>query len=612
MAMLSPHIAHDPAESVMGFVARLAAFHIGGRTGSFLSDNGIKPPELARGDSDAVHRLADWTGVSPDALFANAPRGLDRRHYDLRGEHVSAEFLASPYTVFCPACLLEDDQASGGQTGERRHQWIWQLAVVRTCPSHGLPLMRRKADFSGDRFHELGVIVPETGERLADMIGQLQPRSVSPLQNYTLARLEGETGPAWLDSEGLEQAVRASEMLGALVLFGARPNLDNLTEDDWDRAGAAGYAITAQGEDGIRRVLADIHARANRKGGKLGPQAVFGRLYQWLSRSRAKKEPGDIKRILRDYIVENIEMPAGKTVLGKTLAERRLHTCATLAKESGLDPRTLRNVLEAKAVIPLNAARDANYVFDADLGREVSQTVRRLVPISGLPKLLGCTRPLAEQLVAERILTPIVDEVSDAPGRKKKAVDEKEAEELLRRITAFTKPVEKIPGGMVDLAKAAMKSNAPAVEIVHLILGGHLQKVVRAVGFDGCDAIHLDPIEAKAVVSDVMGGLSPSEAFIRMGIPVASGWELVRRGLLRACEIRSEDGEHVIHRFEPEVVDAFLSEFTTEVHIGAALGMGVRDLKPVMKAAGAKPFLLKSDIGVRIFRRSDLPDRFRV
>jgi len=178
--------------------------------------------------------------------------------------------------------------------------------------------------------------------------------------------------------------------------------------------------------------------------------------------------------------------------------------------------------------------------------------------------------------------------------------------------TSMSSPACSSPEGMVDLAKAAMKSNAHAVEIAHLILGGCLQNVVRVVGMDGVNAIHVDPVETKATVSQILAGLSPAEAFALLRIPVASGWELVRKRLLPSREIRSDDGDHVIHRFQPEDVDGFLSEFTTEVHIGEALGIGVKDLKPEMKAAGAKPMLRKSDIGARIFRRGDLPERFRV
>ncbi len=329
MNMLTPYLAHDPIESLLGTAARLAAFHTGGRTGPFLRDIGVSLPGLARGQAQDIQRLAERSGIAAEALGANAARGLDRRHFDLRGEHVSAEMFASPFTVFCPACLMADDLASGGKPAMRRHRWIWQLGVVRTCPDHGLPLLRRKAAFSADCYHELAIMVPETGDRLEALVAPLTARSVSPLQNYALDRLAGKTGSPWLDGEGLEQAVRASEMLGILVAFEPAPNLDKLTEDDWDRAGAVGYIYTSQGEAGIRRALTEVQARASYSGSNPGPQRVFGRLYQWLSLSRAKKDPGDIKRILREHILDTMEVGAGTVVLGEEIADRRLHTCAS-------------------------------------------------------------------------------------------------------------------------------------------------------------------------------------------------------------------------------------------------------------------------------------------
>ncbi len=165
---------------------------------------------------------------------------------------------------------------------------------------------------------------------------------------------------------------------------------------------------------------------------------------------------------------------------------------------------------------------------------------------------------------------------------------------------------------MVDLATAAMKSSAPAVEIVHLILGGFLSNILRLDGKAGFEGIRVDPAETKSLVSDFMVGLSPAEAFARIRVPVPSGWELVKESLLPAIKIPSNRDDHVIYRFRPEDVDAFLNEFTTEAWIGNALEMSLSDLKPLMKAAGAKPFLRKTDIGIRIFRRCDLPARFQV
>lgn len=616
MSMLSPGLAFDSIESPLGYAARLAAFHIGSRTGPFLRDIGVSLPELARGQPQAIRRLAERSGVAPEDLRANAAQGLDRRHFDLRGENVSAEFLASPYTTFCPACLLADDRASGGRVAFRRHRWTWQLQVVRTCPDHGLPLMRRKADFSGDSYHELAVMVPETGDRLEDLIAPLEPRTVSSLQNYALGRLEGKTVAPWLDEEGIEQAVRASEMLGVLMLFGAKPNLDELTEDEWDQAGRVGYNFTSKGEKGIRWALSEVQDGVRYTSSRPGPQHVFGRLYQWLALSRTKKDPGDIKRILREHIFETMEVPTGAVVLGDALAERRLHTCATLARETKLDSRTLWGVLVATGFIPKDATLGSHHVFDAGRGQELAQSMRRLIPVAGIPKKLNCTRMMAEQLVSERILTPIVTEVTHAPGRMKKAIDCEDIAALLGRLQAKSDPVENLPVGMVDLATAAMKSNAPAVEIVHLILGGLLTKVARLVGLEGLAAIHVDPVETKSVVSKVMVGLSPAEAFSQIRIPVSSGWELVKeisdRVFLPAIRIRSARGDHTIHRFRTEDVKAFLAEFTTEVRIANALEMSLHDLKPQMKAAGVKPYLSKSEIGIRLFRRRDLPARFQV
>lgn len=616
MSMLVPRLDFEKTESPLGFAARLAAFHVGSRTRPFLCDIGVKPTDLVRGQPGAIQRLADRTGVAPEELGANAARGIDRRHFDLRGENVSSEFLATPYTVFCPACLLADDRASGGRVAFRHHHWTWQLCVARTCPDHGLPLLRRKADFSGDRFHELAIMVPETGDRLEDLIAPLASRTVSPLQTYALDRLDGKVGAPWLDGEGIEQAVRASELLGVLMVFGAKRDLNKLTADDWDRAGRVGYMATSEGEDGIRRALSKVQGSVEYKGSKPGPQYVFGGLYKWLARSRAKKDPGDIKRILREHIIETMDVPAGTVVLGEELAERRLHTCATLARETGLDPRTLWGVLAAKGIIPKDAPPGSHHVFDAERGRELARSMRRLIPLTRLPKRLGCTWPLVKQLISERILTPIVTEVSYAPGRTKKSVDSQDIATLLGRLQARSEPVENLPAGMVDLATAAMKLKAPAVEIVHLVLGGFLAKVARLDGLEGLAAIHVNPAETKSVVSEVMVGLSPAEAFGKIPMPVASGWSLVTefpdRASLPMIKIRSASGDHTIHRVRAEDVEAFRAEFTTEARIANALGMGQRDLKPKMKSAGVKPVFRKADIGVRFFRRRDLPARFQV
>ena len=104
------------------------------------------------------------------------------------------------------------------------------------------------------------------------------------------------------------------------------------------------------------------------------------------------------------------------------------------------------------------------HVFDSALGLEIAHSMGRLVPVTQVPKALSCTRPLVDQLLSERILTPVVSELSHAPGRTKKSIDTLEIDQLLRSMERRSMPVSELPAGMVDLATAAMKSKAPASE----------------------------------------------------------------------------------------------------------------------------------------------------
>lgn len=159
--MLAPHVPFDPEESPLSYAARLAGIHTGGRLIPFLRDLEFEPEDMAANKEEALSRLAELSGVPIGDLRANAPVPLGGRTYVLRGELVTAEFLANPHTMFCPACLAEDDRGAG-----RRGRWQWTLSVVRTCPRHKIALMRRTKKRWDDPFHELDRRVPERGEQL--------------------------------------------------------------------------------------------------------------------------------------------------------------------------------------------------------------------------------------------------------------------------------------------------------------------------------------------------------------------------------------------------------------------------------------------------------------
>ncbi|MCA1775053.1 MAG: hypothetical protein LC676_05430 [Loktanella sp.] len=441
------------------------------------------------------------------------------------------------------------------------------------------------------------------------LVDEAKQRSTSSLQDYVVGRLEGESKSGWLDGQSLEQAVRITEMLGMRVQFGALKKPSEMTPDDWDTAGRAGFEVTSMGEAAIRDALHQMQAEFRGNDGKPGCRKIFGAFWEWLSSTKNRKDAGDITRIVREHIIDTMDFAANQPVLGAVLGERRLHSVQSLASEIGLDPRTLRNVLAARGLIPVEEKISGHHVFDASLGLEVAASVLRLVHVSTLDKPLGCTRPLAAQLLDERLLLPISDGARSAVGRTWKGVDIREIERFLGSLHADARPVDIVPTGMVPIAKAAEKAKLLSVEIVHLILGGFLKNVVRLRDVMGYSAILVDPEEVRIVSRAVLVGMSASAAFGCLQIPKATGWALVERPhgpKLDSLLIEARTSQHRIYRFEEETVAAFKSEFTTAPRIASKFDVQKQVAIGLLKKAGVRPTLDYREVGMNFYCTADI------
>lgn len=611
MSVLFPFLPFDLAETPLSFATRCASFHMRTSMVPFLQDLRIKPDKMIGCDDDAVAQLAAVAGVDAAALLHNSARRMARRRFNLRGHVLSSEFFSTPDTVFCPACLREDDEGAAVVASVRRGRLEWTLRPVTTCPRHGLVLLRRKPQKWDDKYHELGSRVPERGDALDQLIDEAEQRAPSPFQGYVLGRLDGAEGAAWLDSQPLEQAVRATEMLGMLTAFGASKQRSHMTPQEWEAAGRVGFEITSSGESAIRDALSDVQKEFRRTGGTKGGRGnVFGPFYKWMASNKNRKDVGDIKRIMREHIFETMEIASGEIVLGEKLSERRLHSVESLAAESNLDPRTIRSVLAASGLVPVEEKVSGIHVFDAETGRKVAASVQRKTHVISLGQVLGCTRPQADQLLDEQLILQISDGAGAAMGRTRKAVDNREITKFLSALYADARPVDSAPAGMVPISKAAEKAKCPSFEIVHLILGGFLENIVRLKEIHGYAAILVDPDEVRTQIAAVMQGLSASAAFGQLKIPTSTGWELVFRNdelRLEAQIIEGKKGQHRIYRFAEDAIARFMAEFTTPARIANRQDLQIGIVINKLKRSRVRPVLAQRHVGVDFFREAEIP-----
>lgn len=305
MARLFPLLPFQPDETPWSWAARMAAFHIRGPITTFLRDLGLDPFVFSIGDHDEMTRLCALAGQDPVPVLRNSLIRHNHRSYRLGGEPLIDSLCPTRDLRFCPACLAEDDAAASAAQQDtaihRRERLIWRLKPIRFCPVHALPLIRRDRPGGNEGKGVFAEIIPEARAMLEDLTGKRKPAFASPLQAYVMGRIEGHCGPAWLDDQPLEQVIRITELLGAVIEFGPQVAFDDLSVRDQDTASACGWDYTSKGKDGIHRAFGILQASFDTK------QSV-ARSCKWnpfdplLDEIRHPGENSPLLRLFEEYI----------------------------------------------------------------------------------------------------------------------------------------------------------------------------------------------------------------------------------------------------------------------------------------------------------------------
>ncbi len=612
MTKLRPFLPYDPEETPVSWATRLAAFHTGESVLPFMHDIGIHIEAMRVNRDSAIEKLCAITGEDPDRVWPGTIKLLSWRNYALRGIPFTTEFLHGKNSMFCPACLAEDDAKGDRPAAQRRGQTIWLLRPVRTCPTHHLPLVEREAKVWSDSLRELSLLVPERGADLKQLAANLVPRAPSPLQDYVLARLDGKAGPDWLDGQQIEQAFRTTEMLGVGLEFGTKPNLKLMTGDDWDRAGRAGFEFTRHNEDGIREALTYMQDRFVESGlaksAVTGPQMVFGRLYQWLEFSSNKKEPGPIRNVLREHVLNTMEVPPERILLGELVGVRRRHNVKTLSDATGTHYKTLGNFLTAMGMIPADERAAVMATFDAVEGERMARVMKNAIPQLHLPKALNTTRGQAIQLVEARLLPTLTGEI-DGPSDRGAAVAIEVVEQFLADLRRDAVWVEAAPSGMLDIPEAAKVSRVTATVIVRLLQERRLAHVYQMADVPGYGGILIDPEEVRVITkADTptaylsVHGITQE---LRLSTGVVKALMEPREGGSLLPTIRGNNRSEFL--VPVEEIEVFARTYVSLIGLGREIGMHHIPLLRNLNAAGVQPIDDPERLQARIYRRSEIP-----
>ncbi|UWQ99081.1 hypothetical protein K3729_17000 [Rhodobacteraceae bacterium S2214] len=328
-------------------------------------------------------------------------------------------------------------------------------------------------------------------------------RVPSSLQEYVEGRLEGQAGPAWLDGQDIDQGCRAAHMLGGLMAYGSARKAAEMTGDMWDEAGRAAWPVVCDGEGAIRELITTQLLSAIKKNGHPSPRNAFGMLYAWLFASRLSKDPGPIRDIVRDVIIDNVPLVPGQMLLGEQITKPRFASIASIAKAEHLHSKTLTKILELAGVIdetePLKGA--PNVVADYAKAKPLIERAKHATPVTQVPDMLSASRPLVASLIELGQLRRIQDH-DELKSKVGKAIDGRSIAEVQKFIQTQLEVVENAPFGYVHLAKAAEKTKVTLLAILELLFGLHLGRVYRLKGQHGFDAVLVSPDAIMKCIED--------------------------------------------------------------------------------------------------------------
>lgn len=613
---LYPHLPMIDDESLTGYMGRIARFHGNGDVFDFVAVLEISRQSVMEPDDATLSRLAGLTGTSAARLRGSAIERIEGRFWRLMDECFYSDFANTSVTTFCPACLLEDGQPGSVTRGFRTGRMSWRLGPVRTCGRHGIALFRRPNADVSEKFQNMYHVAPEDDE-LRLLAEGSERRAVSPLQRYIENRFAKIAGPAWLDGQRIDDAARACEMLGVLLRFGMKPNLNQFTQTDWDLAGREGFAPAAEGPNGIHQALKDHFNAKAAAGVSGGPQAFLGRIYQWVQFTVNKKPIGPIKDVVRDFILEHFALEAGTDVFGVPVTERKKHSVQTLAKATGMHPKTVNRAVVLAGLVPQGAPGRPNdvFVFDAAEGEELIARINRSISTRDLAGYINSNRTQAEQLVREGVIPRLIEAENLRTGHMKRvALDD--VDSFMARFMGAASLVKEASPGMMDVIAASNHSRYPIMDIVRAVLDGTLAKVEMVDPALRFRSVLVNPDDIRQTLNARLGQdwVGLQEAADILG--------LTRSGVLRLSRSPSPFGQVYLEPtsvknskgtshlfFERKAVERFRDEHVTLADYSRSVSFGPKLMKLKLDRARIEPILDRRGLGGFIYRRADL-DRY--
>lgn len=586
-------------ETPTSLVSRLAIRNMVRDASEFCLDMGLRWKRITMGDAKEVARLAEIAGLPAAPLQRYTIRSIGPACHKVGRELASNRSIKRMGGEHCPLCLKESVGELGFAGAFRRADW--QFLSIRCCEVHLTPLVPLPEEKFATHAYDFARVVEKqwslvsaAAEKATDL-----RREPTPLEQYIRRRLSGWRGKDWIDGLALPVVSKSSEMLGMRMLFGPQAGSTQLTDPDWHRCGEAGFDVLRLGPPALIRALKEF--KAEFRSPFASHNRDFGGFFLWLSRDLSMSGTEPVRKVVRQFILENYPVVAGSCILGRQIDRPLCLTLGSVEKSLGIRQERLVNMLIE--VDPACDATDPPTFVKVGQLELLKQRIKDIVSFQEARQLLGCSTHYVAGFARAGMLR-----------RRRDAADKT----YLSRedLVAFIRPVTDLPtaapsSGLVTIYEASTRLRRSVVKIYSHFLKGDFRRARRDPSRHGVDALLLDPGEILEATTQPLETTEPSLDDVRRLLQInhATLFLLTKAGHLPTFTARPPISSYPRKHIRMADVEIFSRHY---ISLGKLCGeIGARSHGGIvarLAAAGIRPAFLGERI-TRIYRRSELIDQ---
>lgn len=602
-------------ETLASYTSRLAAWN-GLSAPEFAYDMGINFRDIIIGKPEAVEVIAKVSGEDPQALLSCSPVQVASRRLSLNGHVFPSKTLFDPVVRGCPKCLIEDAEAD--VSAPHKHMSMrghWLVGHVTYCLKHDHPLVPLwRSSQPGERLDSAGWL-RDLAPRLFDGEFTLgdgnerdfdiwNDRDETDFDIWIDQRLKGEATGSWLDQHPLHASSVFCRLLGHALVRMEIPNPSAVDPRCFWGLYQMGFEFARNGEVAIREALRRLQEFPG--GPHDGAKKIYPKLYDRLAHDyREEPDYAPFIEILRNHMEDSWPLGPGDDLLGMPVLERKKHSVCTAAKQTGMDQRRLRKLLEAEGVIPEDQKNrpDAWCLFDAAAAQPFLQRCATLLDAKAFRERIGLSRSQFDLLVEDGFLQPAL---SDSGAKTQ--WDPASAQEALDRLFSGAIPLHEASHGWSSLSKSAQRLKINPAKILRAILEGKLKRIASHTNFDGFAALYVHHDEVSAVLGNTPPPAMSLEVFAKtVGISTPSRLKrLVKAGHTPSTLMPNPRTNALQYYISSEDAAAFNEKFFTARTLSLHYGQSWQSLSARLRKANCPIFSPDDQNYGTLYLRSDV------